>query len=275
MLCALALFSFMNTSNAAINIEVIPSLAPFGPTSPSWNGYVTNALAGIDAGGAAQGAGTRDSNPARYENVNGVLLAPEELVFTPNFNSWRGTAANNPVFTGNAAVAGELGNRIHFGTKITATGGMSFALNDVSWELDSSDLGDYFDLAGTFAGASYSPTRIGTNYGGDGAKGGGDDTVYTSGAGTNVVHELLYVGVGTGFDSDNTGALTDQEDINSTLAAVYSGCNGCDVILKGSYSVGGETGVTSVTIFVPEPSSLLLASLGMFACLGMIRRKRS
>ncbi len=270
-LCALALFSFVNTSNADISIEVFPAFAPNGLASPSWSNYVTNAIAGIDAGGTNTGTGpNRDDDPAYYETVSGPI-SPSELIYT-EFNSWRGMAANNPAFTG--PMTNEFGNRIHFGTRITATAGMEFALNDVTWTLDSDDLTDYFDQNGSLGG-NYSATRVGLNYGGNGVKGGGDDIMYTSGAGSQLINELLYVGVGDGFPSENIAAPTDQDDINLTLDALYAGCDGdCEVLLTGTYMVGDASGSGEVTLLVPEPSSMALASFGALLGLGVLRKRR-
>jgi hypothetical protein len=273
-LCAVTVLALANTVQANITINVYPAYAPNGPVSPNWNGYVANAITGIGAGGVNTGAGTRDSNPARYETVAGSI-GPHELIYTP-FNSWRGTAAPNPVFTSNAAVAGEFGNRIHFGAHILGTDGMTFRLEDLQWSLDSDDDDDYFDQSGSFAGAMYSASRMGIHYGGNGVPGGGDDTIYSAGeAGTNLVHELLYVGVGEGFPSDNPGAPNDQADIDETLATIFAGCDGCDVILKASYSIGAAMGMSSVTISVPEPSSVALTIATVFVGFGCLRRRKS
>jgi hypothetical protein len=271
VLCALALFGFVNTSNADITIEVFPAYAPNGPASPNWLAYTGNAITGITAGGANTGTGPdRDSDPAYYELVTGVI-SPSEIIYT-EFNSWRGTAANNPAFTGNPAVTGEFGNRVHFGTRITATSGMEFALNDVSWTLDSDDDTDFFDQNGTLTG-NYSATRVGLNYGTDGVKGTADDMSISSGAGTQLVNELVYVGVGDGFESENSAAPTDQDDINATLAVILSGCEACEVMLTGTYMVGDASGSGKITLAIPEPSTIVLASFGVLA-LGLIRKRR-
>lgn len=274
LLCAFALFGFVKASNADITVEVFPAYAPNGtglitPLSPSWNEYTSNAIAGIDAGGVNTGTGPdRNADPAYYELVSGVI-SPSELIYT-SFNSWRGIAANNPAFTG--VITGEFGNRVHFGTKISATDGMEFALNDVAWELDSDDDTDFFDQSGMLSG-NYSATRVGLNYGTDGIKGTADDVTITSGAGTQLVNELTYVGVGDGFESDNTGAPTDQDDINATLALIFGGCESCEVNLTGTYTVDGASGSGGITLFIPEPSTMALATFGILA-IGMIRRRR-
>ena len=128
-----------------VKFDVIPAFAPQGPQSPSWNGYVLNAIGGIQS---EVNVGDRDVNPKAYERVTGMLL-PEELIYT-DFNSWQGDAAPTPLPAG---FDGEFGNRIHFGLHIVAADGTQFALNDLSWELDSDDSTGYFDNGGSFAGA--------------------------------------------------------------------------------------------------------------------------
>ena len=268
-LCALALFGFVNTSNADISIEVFPAFAPNGPASPNWVGYVGNAISGIDAGGTNTGTGpTRDADPAYYETISGPI-SPSEIVYT-TFNSWRGMAANNPAFVG--VMTGEFGNRVHFGTRITATDGMEFALSDVTWELDSDDLTDYFDQSGSIVG-NYSSTRVGLNYGADGVKGTADDISITSGAGSQLVNELLYVGVGEGFPSENIAAPTDQDDINLTLSTLTC-TEDCEVSLKAIYRVGDAMGMGDITLIVPEPSSMALASIGALLGIAALRNRR-
>ena len=50
----------------------------------------------------------------------------------------------------------------------------------------------------------------------------------TESTGSTLVHELIYVGVGDGFYSANPEAMTDQQDINITLAEIYDGCSNLD-----------------------------------------------
>ncbi|MCA9217661.1 MAG: hypothetical protein KDB27_31545, partial [Planctomycetales bacterium] len=194
------------------SFDVFPAFAPSG-SSPSWDGYTNNAITGIAASGAPVG-GDRDLDPTAYEPT-AAFVSPHELIVS-NYNSWRGKAAPNSL---PAATVGEFGNRIHFGTRITSAYDTPFSLQDISFELDSDDVDDFFDLAGTFAGANYSSTRIGINYGDNKVPGGGDDVIFDSGESGNLpIHELRYVGVGTAFDASNTDpGTTGQEAINNIL----------------------------------------------------------
>jgi hypothetical protein len=277
VICAsVALLAAARPASAEIiTFEVIPAFAPKGPESPNWANYVLNALGGIQQN---QDVGDRTMTPAAYERVDSIIPA-SEIVYTP-FPSWRGVADPNPLAP---AFANELGNRVHFGLHIVTSADSPFALADIGWSLDSDDSTNYFDQSGDFSSATYSQTRVGINYGPDGVKGGGDDVWFNGGqAGTMPVNELIYVGVGDGFLSDEPGALTDQDDINMTLADIYAGCgdpSGCLVDLVGSYTLPGSTGPTSasatVTIsLVPEPASAAMAMMGLLLSFGGLRRRR-
>jgi hypothetical protein len=263
-----------------VTFDVTPAFGPKGPESPHWNNYVLNAIAGIQSN---TDIGNRTTNAAAYERVVSPI-PPTELVYTP-FNSWRGTANPNPAFQ--APFLGEFGNRVHFGLHIVGADGWEFALNDLTWELDSDDSTNYFDQSGNFAGATYSATRVGINYGADGVRGGVDDTILRSGeAGTMKVNEFVYVGVGDGFFSMEPGAATDQEDINITISDILAGCgdpSGCLVDVTATYTLPdahtpGSTVATSGTftiLLIPEPSSMALASLGMLMGVALVRRRRA
>ncbi|MEZ6118016.1 MAG: VPLPA-CTERM sorting domain-containing protein [Pirellulaceae bacterium] len=279
--CAVTLSSFAgNISANIITFDVIPAYAPVGPNSPSWNGYVSNALLGIRSGGVPTGAGPdRDADPTFYQPLAlNALVDPSEMIYTP-FNSWRATATPNASFTGNSAVSSEFGNRIHFGLHVVSEPGSEFALNDLTWALDSNDSDDYFDQGGSFAGATYSSTRLGINYGTDGIADTADDIIYDSGeAGTSLINELVYVGVGDGFYSFNSAAASDQDDINQTLAQIFGAdCDGCNVDFDATYTLpnpmgGTASGTGGIDIFVPEPASAVMVLCGLIG-LGLARRR--
>jgi hypothetical protein len=253
-----------------MKFDVVPAFAPKGPDSPSWTNYVVNALAGIQADADFL---DRTVTPRAYERVK-TAVTPEEIIYT-NFNSWRGEADPTPLPAG---FEGEFGNRIHFGLHIISAEGSQFALHDLSWELDSDDADNYFDQDGDFSMAGYSSTRWGVDYGLDGVIGGGDDRAITSGPGSQLVNELVYVGVGDGFFAEEPGSLTGQEQIDITINDLLSGCSdptGCLVDVTMTYTLGDESASDKFTLYlVPEPSSALLALLGLAAMVSSARRRR-
>lgn len=277
-LCAsVALIGVASTANAElVTFEVIPAYAPKGPESPNWNNYVLNAIAGIQN---KQNVGDRETSAAAYEIVDGNVPA-SEIIYTP-FNSWRGAASPNPDFT--APFLGEFGNRIHFGLHVVGTSDWQFQLADLAWKLESDDETGYFDQEGNFAGANYSATRVGIDWGPDGIRGGGDDVILNGGeAGTMPVNELVYVGVGDGFFSSEPDAMTDQQDINITLSDIYAGCSdpeGCLIDVTMTYTLpdhsdGMMSTAGTFVLETPEPSSAVLALIGMVALVSNRRRRK-
>lgn len=227
-------------ADTSISIEVYPAFAPNGQLSPNWDTYVGNALGAIELG--VSNVGDRSVSPAAYEQVSGPVT-PLDMIYT-NYNSWHATASPAPAFAGfGPNFSNEFGNRIHFGLHIDTDGSRSFALQDLSWALDSNDNTDYFDQDGDFSTANYSPTRIGIDYV-DGIKGNGNDVIYDGGqSGALAVNELIYVGVGDGFFSQEPGSLNDQADINATLTDLVD-CAPCSFDLAGIYTLKNPLGGT-------------------------------
>ncbi|MDG2381050.1 MAG: hypothetical protein P8N76_05210 [Pirellulaceae bacterium] len=272
--CAMGFGLASQADSALMTFDVTPAFAPKGPESPKWSNYVLNAIAGVQS---KTNIGNRETSASAYEVID-RRIRPEEIIYTP-FHSWRATANPNPEFT--VPFLGEFGNRFHFGLHLVGSADRQFALNDINWQLESDDVGGYFNQSGSLAGATYSATRVGIDWGPDGMRGGGDDGILSGGQpGTDLVNEFIYVGIGDGFYSSEPTAMTDQDDINITLADIYDGCadpNGCLVEVTGTYSLpGSEVGGRiessgSFIIEIPEPSSAFLALIGLI-CLNAVRR---
>ena len=133
-------------------------------------------------------------------------------------------------------------------------------------------------FVGDFIGYDYSSTRFGVHWGADRVKGGGDDTVYTSGNGTTLVDELAYVGIGNawwpGYGETPSTNAEKQAEIDDTVAWISS-IEPID--FTTSYSILGDdnityTGSASVEV-VPVPGAVLLGAMGLGMVGWMKRRK--
>ncbi|MBN1910915.1 MAG: hypothetical protein JW818_14310, partial [Pirellulales bacterium] len=166
-LCALGL---VTNASASITLDVYASSAPNASSgSPSWSGYLVNALNSLENG--LGNIGDRSVDPTAYEIAPDVV-GPGEIAVT-SFKSWRGEV--NPA----APFDNEYGNRMHFGLHAYGDGSMQFKLEDLTFELHSSDSGDTLVFVGDFLGYTYNGvTRYGIDWGADRTKGGGDDIIY-------------------------------------------------------------------------------------------------
>src|SRR5579864_3949579 len=183
----LAAFGLVGLASADINMTECFSSAPNRFGSPSWDGYLTNAIAGIQNGCAATG----DSSQATYY-ASGTQFTPGQLIVT-DYNSWDGLV--NP----GGAFLNELGNRLHDGLRVDGTNGTKISLSELRFNMSSSDPGNELAFAGGFNGTDvYNSARVGIIH-------GVSDTFITSGSATQLVDELIYVGIGNAFCSGQPG----------------------------------------------------------------------
>jgi len=179
----------MGQRSGTITVHIYPSPAPNAYGGTAWNNYVTKALYALENELAING--DRLTDPSAYVRA-GAVVSGGEIAVT-SFNSWRG------VVDPPAPFADQYGNRMHFGLHAFGDGSTQFTLEDLTFELHSSDAGDSLLFTGDFIGYSYSATRYGINWGPDRVKGGGDDIIYNSGNGQTLVDEIVYVGVGNAW----------------------------------------------------------------------------
>lgn len=265
LLMIVSLAGVATALGAGVTIVVVPSSAPNGYGSPSWSGYMANAMTSLGSGGG--NIGDRSTSPTAYE-VAGGTIEPGDIMVT-SFKSWRGTL--NPV----GAFASELGNRLHFGLHAVGDGNARFCLEDLTFELHSSDPSDTLLFTGDFLGYGYTGTsRYGVDWGTDRTPGTADDTVYATGNGTTLVDEIVYVGVGNAWwpgGDDPTpsnpagGAQAALDDTVAWIAANYP------INVSCSYSIQTYTGSASVVV-LPEPATTGLLALGGL-CLARRRRR--
>lgn len=248
-----SVWASVSTTHADLfTINVYPAYAPQGPTAPSWNNYVFNATGAIRLG--AGQVGDRSVSPDAYQWVT-APITPLDMIYT-NFKSWRASAAPSATFASlPAAFQNELGNRVHFGLHIVGDGSQQFSLKDVSWSLDSNDDTNYFDQGGSFAGSTYSLARIGIDYGPNRVPNGGagDDRVFDSGEpGSEQIDELIYVGVGDGFLSEEPAPINNQADIDATLRSLLVTCTSvCEIDLAATYTLlGSVVGQSAVQVLI-------------------------
>lgn len=241
-------------ASANLNIVVTPSSAPNASGSPSWPGYVTNALNSLENN--LGNIGDRSTNPAAYE-IAGSKILPGEIAVT-SFHSWRGQ------LTLPVAFANEHGNRLHFGLHIIGDG-TQFRLNELTYAMHSSDTTDSLVYVGSFAGSTYAAHRTGIDWGLDRIRGTADDVVVRSGPATTLVDELVYVGVGNAWwpspesGQTNADAMQDYYDwVNSEepirVTTTYSMYNTSGTLLG--------SGSASVDV-VPVPAAAVLGMIGL------------
>lgn len=252
-------------ASAGLTIEQYFSSAPNAYGSPSWSGYLVNALNSLENG--LGDIGDRTTDPTAYQQLNGYY-APGDAMVT-SYNSWMGVA--NP----GAPFGSEYGNRIHAGLHIYGDGQTQFRLNDLTFNMGSTDGANSLAWAGNFIGFDFNTfTRYGIDWGADNTKGGGDDSIASGPlSGLQWVDELVYVGVGNAFWPEVPADGPTGQGALDNVAAYIAGNN---VAIYNTYCIKDQSGAqycdTAAIRLVPEPSTLLLLS-GAFFGLGAIRRR--
>jgi len=258
-----------------VTVTVLPSVAPNAFGSPSWAGYVSNAMTGLQTNQTT--VGDRTVTPTGY--TGGVTSVTAGQIEVTSFNSWEGNA--NPT----GAFQNELGNRLHFGLTVVSTS-QQFDLADVGFSITSNDVGDDLGYTGDLSGTDFSTgTRIGLSYGADGIKGTADDILYDAanpGSDTSMINELYYVGVGNaewpgGSDPDPSNPLLGQQGAidaeTQWIDSNISDITGSYTINFGTSTATGSADVAVTAVPLPSAAGMGLGMLGVFGLGGLIRRK--
>ena len=269
-------FAIGSSAHAEITVEVFPAFAPVGPgnVSPSWNDWASNAISFLQNG---TGDVASRTDPTDFELIPLLpATTPNSEFLVTTFNSWRSEAGAAAPF------AGEFGNRWHATTRIEGDGVMQFALKDIVLTADSDDTSDTFDQPPiSLAGLSFSDTRVGINFGGDGPGGANADVVYNSanpGDDMTLVDAMYYVGFGDGFFMDGNDEGETPTDINEFIAVAeameirvgYQVLDDAGMVMAESSAAFG----TSAVPVIPEPAAITIALLGIFGLISSSRRRK-
>jgi len=196
-----------------LTMSVFPSPAPNAFGSPSFAGYTANAISALGSG--LSSVGNPATTPTAYFRVSSL---DDRGNIVTGFPSWKGLIS--PATNFGAAFSSELGNRLHYGLHIVGNG-TQFKLSNLQFHMHGSDAGDIFAFDGDFSGLSYSSTRVGLNYGADHTKGTMDDILITSGPTTQLVDELMYVGVGNSLAPDDASCPGTNQATLDCIKATY------------------------------------------------------
>jgi len=240
-------------------------------------GYIANAINDLPTGSQTGNFGT---DPTAY-NIFTAVNPVDNLV--TNYPSWRGTA--DPVGT----FANQEGSRLFFGLVIVSS--TPFSLSQLSYVVSSTDgpspgypTGDAFGVSGAFSSLSvYDAAHVGYVT--------GNPTPIESGSATQLINELIYIGVSpawngadpkyTGSDSTKlSAAISDVDNLNGganyNIQICYSLTNQFGTGTSfASGACGTETmtpGINSQELGSPEPGTSGLLGFGL-ACMLVISRR--
>jgi len=274
------LFLVAGLSFGAPVITIVQSVGP-GFASPNLFAYTQNALRGLIFGTDNVNADTGNGSGASlYTRLAGPVSPGQVIDTSPNspgfagFNSWLGLAPG--------AIAGEFGNRLYFGLIVKDT--TPFSLSNLVYvdTFYGAPQNIFFNTAtDTYDGV----TTLGIHYGGDGVRGGLDDTIFQLGeANTNLVHELYYSGYSNTFVlSPPASGQTPQQQLNSTIQTLSAAIGPLPAPIVGAgvtttpgniQTLGQLTTQSAPVSGIPEPSTYVLVSAGL-AALAFARRRRS
>ncbi len=182
MTVVLLAFAMFANAQSPYTIDVLATLGPNYFGSPSYDTFAANVIAGIQNGDTSGGSGPTAFN--FISNSSGLIgtIAPNQPIVS-SFESWQGTAPG--------PYAGETGTRLYFALHITAANDALFSLSQLSYsETDPPDLYPTETYGFSYSGSDYATDLVGRQ----GA------TWIDSGAGTQLVSELIYVGEFVGWE---------------------------------------------------------------------------
>ncbi len=254
---AAALLAGVASVAPAGTILVTPSVAPNAFGSPSYAGYVSNAVGALHDSDTSRG----DPNSPTYYQANSNVAANQVIV--TGFASWLGQANPGAVF--GAQYAAELGNRMLFGLRIDGEG-TQFSINQLSFNAVSNDVDNALGFGFGAGSYVYNQDYQGVLAGADNTLWTSDDVFVTSGPSSTLVDGLVGRGSGSAFAVYCDGCTTAQQQAAIDAAATYSDY---PTQFTGTYSLGALTGSGTFNIgaAVPEPASWAMM-IGGFGLIG-------
>jgi hypothetical protein len=283
LVLGIALLSVIGIASADITVTVQPTLAPnFSGYTPGWVGYDSNyynaavayASYGLNAPVSGLTSTGDPATPGYYQLLASGAQIGTNANLATGFNSWMGVANPGTVF--GSAFAAEDGNRLSFSVVVNG-GGNLISIDHLSYSITSSDPSQSLNDLGDFEGSNYSVNRVGVLFNSDGSF----KSLVTSGDGTQLVNEIIYIGVGDAWwpggpstDPENPSGFTGtgQAAINSTESWLGSQT---PITVTGTYTYAQDdsriTGSANVTV-VPVPAAVLLG-IGGLSLVGLLKKR--
>jgi hypothetical protein len=263
-----ALLALTPTVAPAATIIVATSLAPNAFGSPSYAGYVQNAISALHDSVTFRG----DPNSPTYYRAQSGVTAAQAIV--TGFPSWNGLADPGSVF--GPAYANELGRRMHFGVRINGDG-TQFSISQLAFSATSNDAENALGFGFGAGSFGYSLDYQGVLKGMDGVLFTSDDIFVTSGDSSQLVDGLVGRGPGNSFAAYCAGCTIEQQQ-----AAIDEVANDPNypTLFTGMYTLGNSTGngsfvISTAAAAVPEPASWAMMISGFGLVGGAMRSRKT
>ncbi len=252
--------------STATNIYVGPAAAPDYFGSPSYTGWVDNAIVALLTGSPAAGS---PLSPDYY--LQSTSFQANQMIVT-DFNSWNGSASPTGAF------AGEYGSAITFatiinnpGSKLDITQGVTVAVDPFGTPLsDTENPG-----IGPVQKTAFDAFVLGVDWPGVGLP-----TIYATGTEPAIGVDYIFVFPGVAFETTHADSIslgfTDQENLDDFSSLIASDPLINPIHYCVSYDDPSNSASTCADAYiVPEPSSISLFGTGGLALgFALWRRRR-